>query len=127
MHLSSLAPLGAVLGLVATSSATITDGTWEELAEIPLYPRQEDTGVVLNDTTFAIMGGVIPYAPQNLTVGNTTSITQFYDVPSGTWTRGPDIPQPRNHVNAVGYEGKAVSDNFILYHALKFTNIGSYF
>lgn len=97
----------ALLGAASAAHATITDGTWEELAEIPLYPRQEDTGVVLNETTFAILGGVIPYSPQNLTVGNTTSIMQFYDVPSNTWTRGPDIPLARNHVNAVGYKNRA--------------------
>lgn len=120
MRQPSLLSAAALLSAVSTVSATgIVDGTWEELAPIPLYPRQEDTGVVLNDTTFAIMGGVIPYSPLNLTVGNTTAITQFYDVPSNTWTRGPDIPQPRNHVNAIGYEGKAVSSFLVLSLSLR--------
>lgn len=98
----------ALLSVVSTTMAGIVDGTWQQLADIPLYPRQEDTGVVINDTTFAILGGVIPFSPQNMTVGNTTAIMQFYDIPTDTWSRGPDIPEPRNHVNAVGYNGKAV-------------------
>ncbi|KAF4583270.1 kelch domain-containing protein 8a [Ophiocordyceps camponoti-floridani] len=35
----------------------------------------------------------------------TTAMVQFYDMPSNTWSSGPDIPMPLNHLNAAVVNG----------------------
>lgn len=78
--------------------------TWTELAPIPIIPRQENSAVAINSTTFAVLGGIkavtaeIPWA--------NTALVTYYDIPSDTWIEGPDMPIGLNHPNTAVVDGK---------------------
>ena len=75
---------------------------WHDLAPIPIAPRQEHATVALADTTFAILGGIIP----NGDWFTTTNMTQLYDIPNDTWRSAADMPIPLNHANAAVVNGR---------------------
>jgi N-acetylneuraminic acid mutarotase len=77
-------------------------GSWSTLAPIPLFPRQEHSTVLLNSSSFAIVGGVIPTE----TGVNTTALVQLYNIPSNTWTTLAPLPVALNHPNAAAVDGK---------------------
>ncbi|KAM5349576.1 hypothetical protein ACJ41O_006081 [Fusarium nematophilum] len=86
------------------SPTTHSRGRWETLAPIPLAPRQEHAVVTLSDTTLAILGGIVPNSEgQGF---NTTSIMQFYDIPSDNWCSATPAPIKANHPNVAVVEGK---------------------
>lgn len=91
----------ALLGLanIAATATSCTSGQWVDLASIP-KPRQEHGTVAINNTTIAIVGGIVP-------VGNstqTTDLLQLYDIDSNTWATASAAPYKVNHPNvaAVG-------------------------
>ncbi|CAN8097691.1 unnamed protein product [Discula destructiva] len=94
------------LGSVATAAATITDGSWVELAEIPHNVRQEHFVVALNNETFYIMGGIIPTDYAVLNVTTTIDIVQSYDIPTNTWSNKSSLLVPLNHLNVAVVDGK---------------------
>jgi N-acetylneuraminic acid mutarotase len=81
-----------------------SNGSWETLASVPLYPRQEQTTVFLPPSTIAILGGVIP-SNTSFPPVDTTSLMQFYNISSNTWTTRSHMPLPLNHVNVAVING----------------------
>lgn len=85
-------------------------GSWQDLGPIALQPRQEHTAVALNETTFALVGGIIP--AEGSDGGNTpdnwatTDMFQLYDTVTGQWTLGPPLPYAVNHANTVVVDGR---------------------
>ncbi|KAI6362360.1 hypothetical protein MCOR25_006235 [Pyricularia grisea] len=85
-------------------------GSWQDLGPIALQPRQEHTTVALNETTFAIVGGIIP--AEGSDGGNTpdswatTDMFQLYDTATGEWSLGPTLPFAVNHANTIVVDGK---------------------
>lgn len=104
--------LAAALPFAAAAppSAPKGGGTWQDLGPIALQPRQEHTAVVLNATTLALVGGIIPVA--NGSGGNspsdwvTTDMFQLYNAATETWALGPSLPFAVNHPNTVVVENK---------------------
>jgi N-acetylneuraminic acid mutarotase len=76
--------------------------SWKDLAPIPIAPRQEHTVVAVSDTTLAIVGGIVP----NGTTLRTTSLMQFYNIPTNEWTRVSALPIEVNHPNVAAVGGK---------------------
>jgi N-acetylneuraminic acid mutarotase len=96
-----------VLTAVVPASARVacrSDGAWEELAPIPIAPRQEHSVVAVSDTAIAIIGGILPN-PSGPGF-NTTSVLQFYDIPSDTWSSRSAAPIAANHPNVAVADGK---------------------
>ncbi|EAT87160.1 hypothetical protein HBI56_141360 [Parastagonospora nodorum] len=80
--------------------------TWTTLSSIP-SPRQEHTTLFLPPSTIAIIGGIIPLDDPTLVPPfATTSLMQFYNITSDTWSLGAPIPKPLNHINAAVVDGK---------------------
>jgi N-acetylneuraminic acid mutarotase len=89
---------------VSARVAYRSEGTWLESAPIPIAPRQEHSVVTVSDTTIAIVGGILPN-PSGPGF-NTTSILQFYDIPSDTWSLRSAAPIAANHANVAVADGK---------------------
>lgn len=89
----------AVQLVAANSNCT---GTWTNLAPIPIIPRQENSGVAINSTTLAVLGGI---AAVGTGWGNTGLVT-YYDIPTDTWIDGPTLPMGLNHPNSAAHGGK---------------------
>ncbi|TLS26756.1 hypothetical protein PpBr36_04287 [Pyricularia pennisetigena] len=109
--LGAIAALSSNLPSTACHPLQGTDlGSWQDLGFIALQSRQEHTAVALNDTTFALVGGIIP--AEGSDGGNTpdswatTNMFQLYDTATGEWSLGPPLPFAVNHANAVVVDGK---------------------
>lgn len=117
-------PIKPIFSLLALASFTLAiprshnfhraspliNETWQPVSQIPLAPRQEHVTVALNDTTLAIVGGIIPDPTANSTSNSTgfvtTNIVQLYDIPTDTWTSASPAPIAINHANAAGLNGQ---------------------
>lgn len=82
-------------------SQACTPNTWLNLTALP-YSRQEHSTVAINDTTIAIIGGIIPIGGAS----ETTDVMQFYDIPSDTWLNATPAPYKVNNPNVAVVEGK---------------------
>lgn len=81
--------------------------SWLSLSPIPLFPRQEHTTLFVSPSTIAILGGIVPSNDTTLAVPfQTTSLMQFYSIPTNTWSTRAPIPQLLNHLNAAVVDGK---------------------
>ncbi|KAF1849565.1 galactose oxidase [Cucurbitaria berberidis CBS 394.84] len=79
--------------------------SWETLAPISLFARQEHTAVFLPPSTIAILGGVIPANTSDPPV-DTTSLMQFYFIHNNTWLTKASVPRALNHLNSAVVNGK---------------------
>ena len=94
----------ALLSLFHVSTAKFQackPNTWLNLAPIPT-PRQEHSTIAINDTTIAVVGGIIPIGD----IFDTTDVMQFYDIPSNTWRNMAPTPYKVNHPNVAVVNGK---------------------
>lgn len=74
----------SLLGFIASGLATITDGEWKQLADIPYNVRQEHFVVSTNNDTIYIMGGIIPTDPAVPNVTTTINIVQSVSISNPT-------------------------------------------
>jgi N-acetylneuraminic acid mutarotase len=80
-------------------------GEWITLSTL-LQPRQEHTTVALNETTIAVVGGVLGVYNGSAQVGvQTTDSVQLYDIPSDTWSDIAPLPLGLNHPNVAAVDG----------------------
>lgn len=105
----SVLPL-ALLGLIAFTSASSGDlkdtPQWTSLASVP-FKQQEQTTVVVNESTLALVGGVGFIGNSSMQTGFlTTNRVQLYDIPSDTWRQGTPLPVNINHPNVAVVDGK---------------------
>src|SRR2546423_11940847 len=75
------------------------NGTWISLPPIANSARQEHTTVAVSPTTLYILGGILPFFP-NQTTDPTTALMQSYYVPNDTWSSAASLPMLLNHLNA---------------------------
>lgn len=97
MHASTFFFAFAGIGNLANGQ-----GTWEDLAPIPIIPRQEHTSVALNSTKLVVLGGIIQIGE----TWNNTDLVTLYDIPSNTWKSIAPLPLALNHPNAAAVNGK---------------------
>lgn len=101
----------ALLGLLPFANAAphcIRDNTthWTNLASLPIR-QQEQTTVVLDDTTIALVAGVGFVGDESMQTGvETINLVQLYDIPSDTWSVGTPAPFKVNHPNVAAVDGK---------------------
>jgi N-acetylneuraminic acid mutarotase len=102
-----MALLALLNGLTMASPIELQNqsATWESLAPIPLFPRQEHTTVFLPPSTIAILGGIVPNETFEIPVG-TTGLMQFYSMTNNSWTTRAPMPLGLNHVNSAVVDGK---------------------
>jgi N-acetylneuraminic acid mutarotase len=83
------------------------NGTWISLAPIANSARQEHATVSVSPTTLYILGGILPFLPNQAT-DPTTAIMQSYFIPNDTWRSVASLPMPLNHINAAAttHDGK---------------------
>jgi N-acetylneuraminic acid mutarotase len=91
-----------LFGVSTTQSNACEPNTWLNLAPIPIA-LQEHSTVAINDTTIAVIGGVIPGANGTM---DTTDLMLFYDIPSNTWRNKTPSPYKVNHPNVAVVCGK---------------------
>lgn len=103
MHkFSKITVLSALsLAQLAFTAPTCTSGEWVNLATIPVA-RQEHGTAAIDNTTIAVLGGIVP--TENGT--ETTDLLQLYDIASDTWRTGASAPYKVNHPNVVSVDGK---------------------
>lgn len=90
------------LTLAGIANFVNCQGTWEDLAPLPIIPRQEHTAVALNSTTLVVLGGIVQIGE----TWNNTDLVTLYDIPSNTWKSIAPLPLGLNHPNAAAVNGK---------------------
>ncbi|GAB1313403.1 hypothetical protein MFIFM68171_03613 [Madurella fahalii] len=86
------------------ASSKPAGGTWQTLAPIADYPRQEHVTLALSETSIAVLCGIIP-AANSTTSFETTNLLQIYDIPTNTWRTASPAPVRLNHPNAAVLNG----------------------
>ncbi|KAK6220609.1 hypothetical protein LQW54_002054 [Pestalotiopsis sp. IQ-011] len=67
-----------------------------------LHVRREHGAAAIDNTTIAVLGGIVP--TDNST--ETTDVLQLYDIASDTWRTGASAPYKVNHPNVASVDGK---------------------
>lgn len=98
----------AVFGLIPFANASphcIRDTPkWSNLTSLPIK-QQEQTTVVVDESTIALVGGVRQYGNDSFSA-ETTNLVQLYDIPSDTWSQGTPAPVKINHPNVAVVDGR---------------------
>ncbi|KXX74885.1 Influenza virus NS1A-binding protein [Madurella mycetomatis] len=79
-------------------------GTWQTLAPIADYPRQEHVTLALSETSIGVLCGIVPRG-NSTGPFETTDLFQIYDIPTDTWRTAAPAPVPLNHPNAAVLNG----------------------
>jgi non-specific serine/threonine protein kinase len=72
-------------------------GGWQRLA--PALSQRTEVAAAAADGHIVVVGG---YRSD----GATVSTVEVFDIPSGHWARGPDLPVPVNHAMAAAVDGR---------------------
>ncbi|KAI5366494.1 putative galactose oxidase/kelch, beta-propeller, kelch-type beta propeller [Septoria linicola] len=84
---------------------TQADYQWSPLASLPSGGRQEHAAIILCPDTIGVVGGITPNASEKIPFSS-TDLVQLYSIPENTWRNVAPLPQPLNHPNAIGVNGK---------------------
>lgn len=97
----------ALVAMLPFATACIGGDTphWTNLTSLPIR-QQEQTTVVVDESTIALIGGVRFGNESMVTKVDTTNLVQLYDIPSDTWRQGTPAPVRINHLNVGVVDGK---------------------
>ena len=91
-------PTAPTMPTVPTSPAAKVDGgQWSQ--RTPLIEANSELALAESNGKIYLLGGY----PANRQTARTV---QVYDIASGSWQLGPQLPQPNNHGMAAGVNGK---------------------
>jgi N-acetylneuraminic acid mutarotase len=77
-------------------------GEWTELAPMPT-PRGSPAAAAIGGRIYVAGGSPVPHVGGN---PRATGVLEVFDVSSGRWSRGPDMPTPRHHAGAAAVGGE---------------------